>query len=92
MWKVRDKVVREVRALITSRRAESWWCNIGSPRVGNCLLVRALIFTKHKSSGICDPNPGVIAKSIVVLRLFLLCHDRDGEDDENRAPMTEFLV
>jgi hypothetical protein len=91
MWKVRDKVVREVRVLIIGGRAESWWCNIGSPRVGNCLLVRALIFTKHKSSSICDPTPGVMAKSIVVLRSFLLCHDRDDEDDEDRAPMIEFL-
>ena len=91
MWKVRDKVVWEVRLLIIGRRTKSQWCNIGSMRAGNGLLVRAPIFTKHKSSNVSNPTPGIVAKGIEVFRSLLLCHDRDGDDGEDPASMTGFL-
>jgi hypothetical protein len=90
MWKVRDKVVWEVRSLIIGRRTKSQWCNIGSTRVGNSLLVRVPIFAEHKSSNVSNLTPGIVAKGIEVFRLLLLCHDEDG-DDEDPALMTGFL-
>jgi hypothetical protein len=78
VWKPWNEIVWEVRLLIISWRSILRWCDTGSIKVGNVLLVGVPVFAKKKSSHIGHLTSRIITEGVVVLRSFSLWHGCEG--------------